>query len=110
MASDLNNALKNATDRIVKYIDNIATLTVETRFVEVQGAQADFSDAKPAASTIIRMDGDCSAVVPLRKTETGALEVDNALFEMHQNNVATAIDYRTKMMAALLQTLKQSIS
>jgi hypothetical protein len=56
------------------------------------------------------MDGDCSAVVPLRKTETGALEVDNGLFEMHQNNVATAIDYRTKMMAALLQTLKQSIS
>ncbi len=110
MASDLNNPLKAAADKVVKYIDNIATLTVETRFVEVQGNQADFTNAKPAASTVIRLDGDCSAIVPLRKTEAGVLEVDNGLFEMHQNIVATAIDYRTKMMAALLQTLKQSIS
>jgi hypothetical protein len=110
MASDLNNALKSAADKIVKYIDNISTLTVETRFVEVQGAQADFAGAQPAACTVIRLDGDCSAIVPLRKNEAGVLEVDNDLFEMHQSIVATAIDYRTKMMASLLQTLKQTIS
>lgn len=110
MANELNTALKNAAERIVKYVDNVATMTVETRFVEVGSAQADFKTAAPAASTVIRLDGDCSAVLPLRRrSDNNELEVDNSMFELHQRNVETAIEYRTKMMDALLQTLKQSV-
>lgn len=111
MANELNVALKNAAEKIVKYVDNVATMSVETRFVEVGGANAaDFKAAAPAASTTIRLDGDCSAVLPMRRrADTNELEVDTSMFELHQRNVETAIEYRTKMMDALLQTLKQSV-
>lgn len=108
MANDLNNAIKSAAETIAKYVDNVATMTVETRFVDV-GEDVDFTKAKAAARTEIRLDGDCSAVVPARKNEAGLLVVDDDLFAMHQRNVATAIDYRTRMMDALLQTFKQLI-
>ena len=38
----------------------------------------------------------------MRKGTSGALEVDNALFEIHQANVATAIDYRASLLEAML--------
>jgi hypothetical protein len=41
----------------------------------------------------------------MRRNETGALEVDVTLFELHQQNVATAIDYRSSILNALLGTL-----
>ena len=108
MANELNNALKSAADKIVKYVDQMATLTVETRFVEVDGSTADFEAAKPAACTVIRLDGDCSTTLPMRRNEAGALEVDTALFELHERNVAAEVNYRAQMMDALLQALKQN--
>jgi hypothetical protein len=38
----------------------------------------------------------------MRKSASGTLEVDNALFEIHQANVATAIDYRASLLDAML--------
>ncbi len=110
MANEINNALKSAAGKIAKYVEDVATMTVETRYVDLGGTAVDFDKALPAARTEIRMDGDCSTVLPVRKNEAGAFIVDGDLFEMHQQNVATAIDYRTRMMDALLQTLKQAIS
>jgi hypothetical protein len=108
MANEFNNALKSAAESIAKYVDNIATMTVETRYVDL-GQSVNFTEALPAARTEIRMDGDCATILPVRKNEAGVMVVDGDLFDMHQQNVATAIDYRTRMMDALLQTLKQAI-
>jgi hypothetical protein len=112
MANELNNALKTTAEKIAKYVDNVATMTVETRFVDVDGPEKTFSfdQAKPAARTEIRLDGDCSAVVPVRHNEAGMTVVDADLFDMHQRNVATAIEYRARMMDALLQTFRQVVS
>ncbi len=109
MANELNNALKSAAEKIVKYVDDISTMTVETKFVDING-DVNFDTAKPVARTEIRLDGDCATVLPLRKNEAGVLTVDGDLFDMHQRNVATAIDYRARMMESLLQTLKQTVS
>ena len=109
MANEINNALKSAAQKIAKYVDNVATMTVETRYVDL-GETVDFGKALPAARTEIRLDGDCATVLPVRKNEVGTLLVDSDLFAMHQQNVATAIDYRARMMDALLQTFKQTIS
>lgn len=109
MANELNNAFKVAAEKIVKYVDQMATLTVETRYVEVGEAAADFAASKPVACTVIRLDGDCTATLPMRRREAGTLEVDASLFEMHERNVAAAVDYRARMMDALLQTFKQRI-
>jgi hypothetical protein len=110
MANELNNALKTAAEKIVKYVDNIATMTVETRYVDLSGDSVDFAAAKPCARTEIRLDGDCATVLPMRRNEAGVYSVDGDLFDMHQRNVQTAIDYRARMIDSLLQTLKQSVS
>jgi hypothetical protein len=44
----------------------------------------------------------------MRKNDAGIPMVDQDLFDVHQRNVATAIEYRSRMMEALLQILKQS--
>ena len=110
MANELNNAMKSAAEKIAKYVDNIASMTVETRYVDLDSAAVDFSGAKPVARTEIKLDGDCSSVLPMRRNEAGVAIVDADLFDMHQRNVATAIEYRARMMDALLQTFKQAVS
>ena len=75
--------------------------------MEIGGAEAqDFAAARAVARTIVRLDGDSQAVVPMRRTEAGGLEVDTGLFDAHQRNVATAVDYRARLLDALLQALK----
>jgi len=106
MANELENALKTTATNVAKYVEDAATLQVETRFVEI-GADGspDFDQAKPVARTIIKLDGDSATVVPVQKNEAGALEVDQELFSLHQQNVNTAIEYRARMLNALLSTL-----
>ena len=106
MASELETALKNAAASVAQYVKDIATMTVVTQYVEVgpDGA-VDFSQARPVARTIIKLDGDSESILPMRRNEAGQPEVDSALFDLHQQNVTTTIDYRTRMLNALLSTL-----
>jgi hypothetical protein len=109
MANELNSAIKSAASSIAKYIGDAATLTVETKFVEAGGQGFnDFSSAMPVARTVIRMDGDSELVAPVRRTPAGKYEVDEALFELHQLNVETAIEYRARILTALLETIRGS--
>lgn len=109
MANEFNNALKSTAEKIAKYVDNIATMTVETRYVDLDGDAVSFDQARPVARTEVRLDGDCASVLPMRKNDAGIPMVDQEIFDVHQRNVATAIEYRSRMMEALLQILKQSV-
>jgi hypothetical protein len=107
MANEINNALRAAADKVARYVENISNLTVTTRLIDVnQGAVV--TDARAAARTVISLDGDCCIDLPVRLDEQGNPAVDGALYDLHERNVATAIEYRTRMMDALLQTLKQA--
>ncbi len=108
MPSEFDSAMKTMTASVVKYVQDAAVLQVETRYVEVNSqAAADFDQSKPAARTTIRLDGDSETVMPMRKNEAGSLEVDGSLFELHQQNVNTAIEYRARILNALLGTISQ---
>lgn len=110
MATELENSVKNAGAKVAQYVADVATMTVETKYVEIgPGGNVDFSQAKPAARTVIKLDGDSETVIPMHQTETGEFEVDTLLFDLHQSNVTTAIDYRASMLDALLGTLKSGI-
>jgi len=110
MATELENSIKNAAAKVAQYVADVATMTVETKYVEIgPDGDVDFDQAKPAARTIIRLDGDSETVVPMRETETKEFEVDTLLFDLHQSNVTTAIDYRASMLDALLGTLKSGL-
>jgi len=100
MATELENSIKKAAVKIAKYVEDIADLTVETRYVQVGPQEAtDFAQSRPVARTHISLDGDSGTVVPMQQTKEGTFEVD-------QENVATAIEYRTSMMQALLGVLR----
>lgn len=103
MASEMREALKSAAEKIAKYVEDAAEMTVETQYVELGAAS--FDQAKLAARTIIKLDGDSQTVIPMQKGES-KLEVDMAVFEVHQQNVAAATEYRTKMMNSLLSVLR----
>jgi hypothetical protein len=108
MAKDIENTLRTIAAQVAKYVNDAAEMRVETQYVEVKtGAEAptDFGQARPAALTIIKLDGDSQAVIPMRPGEDG-LEIDTDLFEVHERNVATAIQYRSSMLGALLSALQ----
>lgn len=73
----------------------------------VVGSSAGTATPLPAAKTIIRLDGDCEATVPMREGPGGILEVDSRLFEIHQANVATATEYRARVLGALIGLLQR---
>lgn len=106
MPNEYEIALRNAASSVAKYVQDAASMLVETKYVEVgDTGDVDFDSAKPVARTDIKLDGDSEAVLPMRRSDAGALEVDITLFELHQQNVATAIDYRARILNALLGTL-----
>jgi hypothetical protein len=43
----------------------------------------------------------------MREGPGGMLEVDSGLFEIHQANVATATEYRARVLAALIGLLQR---
>ena len=110
MANEMENALKNAAASVAQYVKDASVMQVETRFVEIgDGNEVNFDQAKPVARSIIKLDGDSETVIPLRRSEAGTLEVDGGLFDLHQQNVTTAIDYRARILNALLSTLTRSV-
>lgn len=96
---ELKEALKSAADRVAQYVDNVATMTVETRYVEM-GAAADQSML--AASTTVKIDGDSTSTLPMKKAPDGTLVVDTMVNDLHQVNVQAAITYRKEMLERLL--------
>ena len=106
MPNEFEIALKNTAASIAQYVQDAATLQVESRYVDVGGSETpSFDKARPVARTIVRLDGDSETIIPMRKGSAGALEVDATLFELHQQNVTTAIDYRARILNALLSAL-----
>ncbi len=109
MPTELENSIKMVADCIARYVQDVATLTVETRYVEIGNGGATAQEGRPAARTVIKLDADSSNVVPLKKSEGGTLEIDTALLQIHDRNVASAIDYRARMLSALLGILQSRI-
>jgi hypothetical protein len=106
MPNEYELALKNAAASVAKYVQDAATMLVETKYVEVDSkGSGNFEEARSIARTEIKLDGDSMAIVPMRRNDAGELVVDAMLFELHQQNVATAIEYRARILNALLGTL-----
>jgi hypothetical protein len=91
-------------------------MTVETWYVEVggEGIQVDGAgaanfgmNARPAAQTIVRFDGDSVGIIPVRKAESGDLEVHKELLTLHVQNVRTATEYRASILNSLVSILRE---
>jgi hypothetical protein len=107
MANELESSIRDVASKIVKYVEDIAEMKVETNYVQI-GADGtvDYSKAKPAARTTIKLDGDSEVIVPVRQSEAGRFEIDSVLLEIHKGNVTTAIDYRARILNALVSAIQ----
>lgn len=106
MASEIENAVKGAAQHISRYVKDAAVMVVETRYIELTDQTAEsFEEARPMARTTIKLDGDSESTIPMRRNPEGILEVDVELFNLHQRNVASVIDYRARMLDSLLGLL-----
>lgn len=106
MASNLENTIQNAAAKLAAALEQATELTIETMYVEVgDDGTTDFKEAKPIARTIIKLDGDYQTIIPMRRTDTGALEHDQALLDLHTANVGEAIKYRQELLNSLLSIL-----
>jgi hypothetical protein len=118
MADEIQQTLKEVANRIAQFVDNAATMSVETWYVEVEegGIQvdeegtADFkTGSKPAAQTHVRFDGDSVGVIPMRRGASGDLEVHQELLTLHVQNVRTATEYRAKILSSLVDILREYV-
>lgn len=101
--TEIKEALKNVADNIAKYVNDAATMSVETSYVEM-GTKVE--SATLAARTVIKLDGDSSSILPMKKGADGALTVDTTIYDMHQQNVQAASSYRAAILESLLSILR----
>lgn len=117
MTSELEATIKHIVEKVAQYVEDVATLTVETRYLPIDdGATPRTSDqaqlvrtfdqAQPVARTTIGLDSDSETIIPMRRGKDQVLEVDGELFNIHQANVTAAMTYRTQMMQILLDVLR----
>ena len=59
-----------------------------------------------AARTVIQLDGDHQAIVPVTATE-GGIAIEEALLDFHLRNVQAAITYRTSVLSALVDLVRR---
>lgn len=99
-STEIKEALKNVANEVAQYVKDASTLTVETQTVQVGGGAPTL-----AAKTVIKIDGDNTTVLPTFKNAEGKMEVDAVMYDLHMQNVQAAIDYRSKILDALIDVL-----
>lgn len=110
--------MRTAMANIAKFVQDVGTLSVQTGYVTVgettmhgsnrTSEELTFNTALPVAATIIRFDGDCREIIPMRVVD-GQPEIDTALLELHERSVARAIEYRARILAALGELVQSRI-
>ncbi len=104
MENEIREAVRTAIEEAARYVREAAVMTVETKYVDLDSAS--FEDASLMVRTIVKLDGESEVVIPAKRNEFGGLEADVAVFDLHQQNVRTAIEYRAKMLQALVGLLR----
>lgn len=106
----VEESLRAAVDKISQYVDDVSKLQVETRYLVIgddgslpvgANGKVDFAQANAAAFSEIKIDGDSYTVVPIRKNANGEFVFQEALNQVHDRNVAAAVQYRKDIVAAL---------
>ncbi len=108
MANDeIAQAVRRAAQTLDRLLNDATTLTVTTNYTIVGGdAAAGANQTVGAAKTVIGLDGDWQADVPVRVAEGSRLEREDFLFDFHQENVKAATEYRAKIVGVLIEALR----
>lgn len=108
MASNLDDSVREAAAKVRQYVEDAAVMQVRT-FYALIGTEplTSLDPERPGAFTEVKLDGDTKVVVPMRKGRDGGMELDEALFSIHERNVAAATSYRAQVLNALIGLLQR---
>ena len=85
--TDLTTALKKAGAELAKQISDASELQIETKWVLAdEKGDVDWTTAKPAARTTIKLDGDSELIVPMSK-EGDSLVVQTRAYRPWSDNI-----------------------
>jgi hypothetical protein len=108
MASNLDDSIREAAAKVRQYVEDAAVMQVSTFYVLTGTEELSKLDAeRPGAFTEVKLDGDSKVVVPMRKGRDDTMELDEALFTIHERNVQLATDYRARVLNALIGLLQR---
>lgn len=108
MAESWETSIKAAAQKLAEALQDAATLTVKTDFIEP--AAAGGAQTTPIGLvTTIKLDADSENAVPITRVEGVGLQVNQSLFQIHESNVKAAMDYRIQVLTALLDTIKSQL-
>ncbi|NTU81365.1 MAG: hypothetical protein HGA45_18635 [Chloroflexales bacterium] len=108
MASNLEDSIREAAAKVRQYVEDAAVMQVRTFYVLTSSEPLSGIDPeRPGAFTEVKLDGDTKVVVPMRKGRDEAMELDEALFNIHERNVAMATNYRAQVLDALIGLLQR---
>jgi hypothetical protein len=106
MATDFESSLRTAAEKVVKYLDDVTTLRVETLY-NVVGEEG---GPKRAALTEIKLDADSKLEIPLERDADNRLVIDRDLLDIHERSVAAATEYRARILGAVIGLLRSGRS
>lgn len=108
MASNLDDSMREAAAKVRQYVEDAAVMQVRTFYV-LTGSEpvSGIDPERPGAFTEVKLDGDTKVVVPMRKGRDDSMELDEALFNIHERNVAMATNYRAQVLNALVGLLQR---
>jgi hypothetical protein len=108
MANNLDDSVREAAAKVRQYIEDAAVMQVRTFYVLTSTEPLSKIDPeRPGAFTEVKLDGDTKVVVPMRKGRDGTMELDEALFNIHERNVAAATNYRAAVLSAMIGLLQR---
>lgn len=108
MATNLDDSIREAAAKVRQYVEDASVMQVSTFYV-LTGAQelSSLDGERPGAYTEVKLDGDSKVVVPMRKGRDDTMELDEALFAIHERNVQSATEYRARVLGALIGLLQR---
>ena len=109
VSNNLQTALKNATQKLAKSLEDATELKVETRYVLLSGADTNTGPDETGrllARTVMQLDGDATVILPMTRSDTGELQTNKEIFDLHQSNVTTALKYRMDLLTNLMAALR----
>jgi hypothetical protein len=108
MAGNLDDSIRAAAEKVRQYVEDAAEMQVSTFYVLTgTGDVSQLATQRPGAYTEVKLDGDSKVVVPMRQGRDGAMELDEALFTIHERNVQAATEYRARVLNALIGLLQR---
>ena len=105
MAESWEQSIKDMAKKLADTIRDATELTVITRFKPVSDNAATQAPVVEVKSEI-KLDQDSEHEIPVTRIDANTFAVQREFYDIHKANVDSALEYRAKLIAALVDAVK----